>query len=1014
MPRKRALSSSDEDVYHVEVITSARVNEDAEWEYLVSWAGYSSEEDSWEPAENVEQCDRLLRSFWRHIGMDDEDYSPGDQFDAHPWWIKQEREYFAKMWSNKVKKKKKSSRDRHYSFTISSTGPKKVKRDQYNTLQEFVRQQNNSQSDDSTNDSDEIPLRRPHAAKSSGGMSPIRHRKGSKPRNASDSHEEELFQTDDEISLEGRRAGGASSSKVTAARLPRPVLKSKRRRLLSPDSARDRNAAVVSSSKPPRKFVKTSTFSELATSTVPATPTRGSSGDNHSPSSLFSAPSSPAPIPSSYSAPQPSSPPMPAPLAHVPPPKPPPPRSTNSTNVQSKAARKPRWLLEPKIKRFNDPNLKPSSTLPTKAGLFGAAKALETSQPSTSDKRDSTQGPNEPSTSRPSFTTEVTPGLVSSSSADLRNRDPALQLTDIQAPSGKDVSRLPPVSMRETDIFLRDLMPPEMSEPMVDGAEPNRPPPARRLSTADFLKNTSIPRKFKWSGELRINTEKDHKERVCNVAFSEPSEGSLDRLRFSICFNPSVSFLLLEKLLSLGELQSLRPALTPVSETARLGPENEVDVQPLNTLFFYMSSRKLVSYSAIRIDGNQVALLLVFPATNLILCKEYNVRPELRKAGHFIAALLPWKVVGIKARAHRLYRDPCERTHRIFRSNKEEYATMAERERSLRKEPSYHRALSILGFPKWLHDDMSSQPDSMYCFWNKDGDGGQTEYGFETRALKLILDKCRAKDVGLKADVSVVFVHVGAIRTLSALPALMERRMKRPDVQFVTYGTHHSVPPARWGMRPIYPAGGIATVSPTVLAESPLTAYRLLDMFEQHPLWDCFVTPGVVALMARQNRGSDPITEFERGTLIHQELLSRIGQGQLSLVLVKPPQYGSKEEPILKWIRGHQQVSMLEPRGVLEYCLHSFSEQFSEYPEEEWTGRVIEDLSSTMSSLQIQPSIMDEYRRFTIIVGKKDNIAPDRGIFEWTLIDSFNLRDDYFSKQKLDDLRSWASVELEN
>jgi hypothetical protein len=35
-------------------------------------------------------------------------------------------------------------------------------------------------------------------------------------------------------------------------------------------------------------------------------------------------------------------------------------------------------------------------------------------------------------------------------------------------------------------------------------------------------------------------------------------------------------------------------------------------------------------------------------------------------------------------------------------------------------------------------------------------------------------------------------------------------------------------------------------------------------MLEQHPLWDCFVTPGVVALTARQNQGSDPVSEFEK------------------------------------------------------------------------------------------------------------------------------------------------------
>jgi hypothetical protein len=114
------------------------------------------------------------------------------------------------------------------------------------------------------------------------------------------------------------------------------------------------------------------------------------------------------------------------------------------------------------------------------------------------------------------------------------------------------------------------------------------------LQEADeFCRSTSIPRKFKWSGELRMNTEKDHKERLCNVTLSDTSDGCTTRLRFSICFGPSVSFLLLEKLISLGELQCLRPALTPVAEIGKLGPESQADEKPISTLFYYMSPRKL-------------------------------------------------------------------------------------------------------------------------------------------------------------------------------------------------------------------------------------------------------------------------------------------------------------------------------------------------------------------------------------------------------------------------------------
>ena len=105
-----------------------------------------------------------------------------------------------------------------------------------------------------------------------------------------------------------------------------------------------------------------------------------------------------------------------------------------------------------------------------------------------------------------------------------------------------------------------------------------------------FFRSTTIPRRFKWNGELRMNIERDHKERLCNATLSA-SDGSPTRLR--ICFGSSVSFLLLEKLFCMAELQSLRPAFAPGAEIAKLGPETQADEKPFSTLFFYMSSLKL-------------------------------------------------------------------------------------------------------------------------------------------------------------------------------------------------------------------------------------------------------------------------------------------------------------------------------------------------------------------------------------------------------------------------------------
>jgi hypothetical protein len=148
------------------------------------------------------------------------------------------------------------------------------------------------------------------------------------------------------------------------------------------------------------------------------------------------------------------------------------------------------------------------------------------------------------------------------------------------------------------------------------------------------------------------------------------------------------------------------------------------------------------------------------------------------------------------------------------------------------------------------------------------------------------------------------------------------------------------------------------------------------------------------------------------------------------LLLTEPPPYGSKEGPIVEWICRHQGTTVLDSRSILEDCLRGFSKEYSDYPEEKWTFRVLETLLSTLSSLQVQPCIMDQYRRFSVITGKQDKIAADwggvsivywvlydndlkdvRSQFEWITIDGFNFRDDYFSKDKMEDLRCWASVE---
>ena len=165
-----------------------------------------------------------------------------------------------------------------------------------------------------------------------------------------------------------------------------------------------------------------------------------------SPSSLFSAPSSPAPIHSKLPTPPP-------PLSHFPSMP-----SSSRTNVagpsmrprqpssQAKVARKPNWLIPGKIKRLDDPNLKPSSSLPTKASLARAAKSTEVPQSPTTSVMSSTQTPTSATVPHP---------------ASMRDEPSRIEQSDVHSPTEPEVPLPPPASMAETVAFLDNIMPPE-------------------------------------------------------------------------------------------------------------------------------------------------------------------------------------------------------------------------------------------------------------------------------------------------------------------------------------------------------------------------------------------------------------------------------------------------------------------------------------------------------------------------------------------------------------------------
>lgn len=233
---------------------------------------------------------------------------------------------------------------------------------------------------------------------------------------------------------------------------------------------------------------------------------------------------------------------------------------------------------------------------------------------------------------------------------------------------------------------------------------------------------------------------------------------------------------------------------------------------------------------------------------------------DLQKIGFLLASLLPLKLKPTQCSQTGAYLDPNVRV-------------------PLTPLNQTSLPIQVLEFPEELRLFMRQRA---YCVWRDLSDGTQDTPGPETRFLHDIMKTCKAKDVGHKADVRVVFVHIGATKTLYRLPALAERR-RRPEIRFYTYGTHPTVARENWGVCPIYPIGnkacfhfpthdrltlhligGIVTFTPKVLMDNLISAAQLMRQISQHPFWDCYILPSVAGMALKSlGEGTDPIAEVE-------------------------------------------------------------------------------------------------------------------------------------------------------
>ncbi|TFY65795.1 hypothetical protein EVG20_g5292 [Dentipellis fragilis] len=981
-PPRHPFPDCDPYPYPPEVITKARVNDDKEWEYYVKWAGYDSDADSWEPSENVHSCDRLLRSFWTHVGTDNEDYEPGYLVEAEPSWIAREREFFTKRIKSQTEEKEKE-RMKHAKPT------KMTKRNQTEKLKHFVETINSGGESD---ESEGTPL--------SQTQKPAKTRK-KRSRVSSVSSD-----TDNSMPLSKslpRSASGSSKRKASSiladdasagpTKSHSPVERPRKAtKLKAKDSA---PVLKINTSSAPLKGKEKAQTTPTATSTD--NPTRFSS-----PTSLFSADESP--------------------------------KKTATSSVQTDATGKP---LNPKryppakVKMI-DPKFTDTSALGTKRRLAereAVPKPIEelsrkaaysnlkfskkdpsktTASPEVASPTDAVSWKTQTASRTQRFSFSKKPSVVEQPA----DEGPQTNDETYSAPAWEEPAppepRTPALSSAAStvaDRFLSTIMPAGLAAPIQDGVES----PTESSRTASIPKPKlpigKISKKFRWTGDMFYNTSSDRAERLCAITITEPHELVPNALRISICVNSRDS-LRFEKLLPVSTLRVLRPAWAPVTEIAKFGPSADEDKEPFDTLLKYMANKELITLARMTLDDNPVAALVIFPSANQALCEEFNVPESLRAAGNLVAALLPWVLSAAKIR--KLDVSPLEPPE--IPGERSALAQPTDLARRVRFNPGYMRALYTLQFPAWLHDYMSRSSRTFFVWSTLPGtrrDGQPVTERVETKALSQVLTQCGAREVEADKPARLVFVHVGALRTLHKLVGLVERCQK-PSIQFFTYGTNETIPPERWGVREIFPLGGIATFTWTAYMENPVALDQFISMVEDHPLWSCYVTPSAMAMLVREGCGSDPLSAFQSGNFPFETLFSMIERGRVAL-LSPPPLGRSSERATVDWVSTQTKVCRFSGQEILQYCLKHFMERYIEMPEERWPALVFDEIAATSSSLRQQPSMMDSYRRFVIIRGNKSKetfVSSSKIGSECVPLAKFEFSDGFYTNDDMNDLKS--------
>ncbi|KAK0456325.1 hypothetical protein EV421DRAFT_48834 [Armillaria borealis] len=560
--------------------------------------------------------------------------------------------------------------------------------------------------------------------------------------------------------------------------------------------------------------------------------------------------------------------------------------------------------------------------------------------------------------------------------------------------------------MHEAEELLQAIMPPELAAPLETTADkPSEPViPPKSIAKQMPVKNNRIPKIWKWSGDMFCLQGKDSVA-YGRVSLTDATPVANNGMPLSIAFPATVTSLQFGSMYHVADVSNCLSSWMPVSQFARLVPLETIG--RLKTLSKYMEKHGLVAVSPTKPSFEETieSHVLYFPASSPII-KSFSGVPISKYVD--VETLFFVAILARRVRDKPPAPAPSLSEHNVFK-DQPKYI----------KNAGLQHALRTLRYPPWLHDFLSHRPRD-YCVWYDDDKqnmrGKQMPFdlkggNLETYWLATILEQYGGVNKGYKADVEVIFVHVGAVKTLHKVGALVERRAKRPDILFVTFGTHQRVHPERWGFRCIYPVGGIMTFTPKALVEDPLGIHQRVSQISENSNWEAYIMPAVLGMAVHMHyKNVDALEAFDKGEFLYDFLLTAIDEGKVSFMCspptsshpvcptepfkTKPFSERRFEEPVHEWLLDQALIIAAGPRQILEYSIREFRAKYANKSEDLYPTLVQADLSHDLWLMQQQPVIMDRYRRFVALKGELEK-SSDRNGVEWSTTSTFDYKDNF-------------------